>query len=246
MTTEPKKLAPLRILQILQKYSSPNHPLLQEEIAERLHEYGIDLERKAIGRNLACLSDAGFDVVNIPKRGYYLETLGFDAFDLCLIVDAILCSEHITEDRAGELLYKLKSLTHDTLPFVANRVERLDERSEDDLWDLFTALQRVSFAIGAKMRIEFDYTENAEKRHCRAIPRRIFLSERTYYLLAYDRGRYLFYRLDRMSRTRALLPGRNKYPRRDKKAEESAIEAFFHGAPHDETESGESLKRRKN
>ena len=139
MTTEPKKLAPLRILQILQKYSSPNHPLLQEEIAERLHEYGIDLERKAIGRNLACLSDAGFDVVNIPKRGYYLETLGFDAFDLCLIVDAILCSEHITEDRAGELLYKLKSLTHDTLPFVANRVERRDERSEDDLWDLFCA-----------------------------------------------------------------------------------------------------------
>lgn len=239
MSTESKKLAPLRILQILQKHSSPEHPLWQEEIRQYLSgDYGIELERKAIGRNLACLRDADFEIVNIPKRGYYLETLGFDYFDLCLIIDAILSSKHITSEHAGELLYKLKSLAHDALPFGSQHVESLGERSEEGMWELFIALQRVNFAIGAKKRIEFDYAEdmgNAEKRHCRAIPRRILLHEQTYYLLAYDRGRYVFYRLDRMSRTHALLLRKKSYPRRDMEAEARAIEAFFHTELRDET-----------
>ena len=46
---ESKKLAILRIYQILKENSDFNHPITQEEIAERLeNEYGILLERKAI------------------------------------------------------------------------------------------------------------------------------------------------------------------------------------------------------
>ena len=57
---EPKKLALLRILQILQKYSDCDHPLTQEDIALHLeNDYGIEIERKAIGRNIALLKDAG-------------------------------------------------------------------------------------------------------------------------------------------------------------------------------------------
>lgn len=61
---EPKKLALLRILQILEEYSDYDHPLKQEEICERLDkEYGIVIERKAIGRNLSLLKEAGYDIV---------------------------------------------------------------------------------------------------------------------------------------------------------------------------------------
>ena len=50
---EPKKLALIRIYQILQRYSDEKHPMTQEKIAEFLErEYGIEIERKAIGRNL--------------------------------------------------------------------------------------------------------------------------------------------------------------------------------------------------
>ena len=50
---EPKKLALLRILQILHKYSDCDHPLKQEDIAKYLlNDYGIAVERKAIGRKL--------------------------------------------------------------------------------------------------------------------------------------------------------------------------------------------------
>lgn len=50
---EPKKLALLRIWQILKEYSDYNHPLTQEDIAIYLErDYGIVIERKAISRNL--------------------------------------------------------------------------------------------------------------------------------------------------------------------------------------------------
>ena len=50
---ESKKLALLRILQILEKYSNCDHPLTQDEIVYRLdHDYGIEIERKAVGRNI--------------------------------------------------------------------------------------------------------------------------------------------------------------------------------------------------
>ena len=69
---EPKKLALLRILQILEEYSDYDHPLKQEEICERLDkEYGIVIERKAIGRNLSLLKEAGYDIES-DRRGSYL------------------------------------------------------------------------------------------------------------------------------------------------------------------------------
>ena len=55
---EAKKLLIIRILQILEYYSDVNHPLTQEEIIKKLYDnYGIEAERKAIGRNIALLQD---------------------------------------------------------------------------------------------------------------------------------------------------------------------------------------------
>ena len=49
---EPKKLALLRVLQILWEDSDIDHPLHQGRIVELLEsKYGITVERKAIGRN---------------------------------------------------------------------------------------------------------------------------------------------------------------------------------------------------
>ncbi|MBR6015470.1 MAG: WYL domain-containing protein, partial [Firmicutes bacterium] len=57
---EPKKMALLRILQILEEDTDMEHHLTQEQIAAKLErDYGIEMERKAIGRNLALLDEAG-------------------------------------------------------------------------------------------------------------------------------------------------------------------------------------------
>ena len=57
---EPTKLALVRILQILEQYSDFDHPLKQQDIIDYLdRDYGIAIERKAVGRNLSLLKEAG-------------------------------------------------------------------------------------------------------------------------------------------------------------------------------------------
>ena len=75
---EPKKLALLRILQILEYYSDADHQLKQEDIAKRLSiDYGIDIERKAIGRNLSLLKEAGIEIES-TRKGCYLAERTFE------------------------------------------------------------------------------------------------------------------------------------------------------------------------
>ena len=51
---ESKKLALIRIWQIFKEYSDYDHPLTQEDIANKLEsQYGIVIERKAISRNIS-------------------------------------------------------------------------------------------------------------------------------------------------------------------------------------------------
>ena len=60
---EPKKLALIRILQILKENSDYDHPMTQEDIATKLeNEYGIVIERKAISRNISLLKESGVEI----------------------------------------------------------------------------------------------------------------------------------------------------------------------------------------
>ena len=68
---EPKKLALIRIWQIFHKYSDFDHPLTQDDIASYLNrDYGIIIERKAIGRNISLLKEAGFEIAS-SRSGCY-------------------------------------------------------------------------------------------------------------------------------------------------------------------------------
>ena len=78
MGSEAKKLALLRILEILQKNTDEAHPLTHNEIADLLRkEYDIEIERKAVGRNISLLLEADYDIVT-TKRG--VSTYRSEAF----------------------------------------------------------------------------------------------------------------------------------------------------------------------
>ena len=88
-TFEPKKLAIIRILQILKTHSDYDHPLLQEDIADKLEaEYGIVLERKAISRNISLLREAGYAIEHI-RAGFYLEERELEDAELRLLIDGV-------------------------------------------------------------------------------------------------------------------------------------------------------------
>ena len=90
MSFEPKKMALMRILEILHENTDPDHPVTQEEIIRRLRDdYGIELKRKAVGDDLAVLKDAGYDIVSTGS-GSYLNSREFEDPEL-VIAGGRLC-----------------------------------------------------------------------------------------------------------------------------------------------------------
>ena len=70
---EPKKLALIRIWQILKEYSDHKHPMTQEDIARHLEsDYGIAIERKAVSRNISLLKEAGVGIESC-RAGCYID-----------------------------------------------------------------------------------------------------------------------------------------------------------------------------
>ena len=64
MSTAPKKLLILAILEVLRKYTNIDHRLLQSEIIAKLEsDYDLTATRKSVRANLADLEDAGYPVL---------------------------------------------------------------------------------------------------------------------------------------------------------------------------------------
>ena len=110
MTKETKRLAPIRIWQILHQHSDCDHPLTQEDIIRYLREYGIEMERKAIGRNIDLIKEAGADIVS-GHSGCYLASREFEEAELKVLIDGVLCSQHITPKYSKDLIDKLCNLS---------------------------------------------------------------------------------------------------------------------------------------
>ena len=92
---EPKKLALIRILNILETYTDCNHPLTHDELVKKLYTlYCIMVERKPIVRNLSLLQSARY-YIETTKKGSYLNTLLFDDSELRLLFDSVLSIQHI-------------------------------------------------------------------------------------------------------------------------------------------------------
>lgn len=119
---EPKKLALIRIWQILKEYSDCDHPLTQDDIARHLEsDYGIVIERKAISRNISLLKEAGAEIES-GRTGSYLERRDFEDSELKLLIDGVLCSKYITAKQTS--VYK--GYKRDKIEMRVDRVEVSD------------------------------------------------------------------------------------------------------------------------
>lgn len=230
-----KKLAPLRILQILYKHSDKNHPLLQDDIAYYLKkEYNMELERKAVSRNLNFLRDAGFAIDTIPKRGSYIGGREFSDYELRLLTEAVFSSGRIESEHAKELAQKIKKLGNERFSFNIDNVRCVDERSEENTAVLFANISEINRKIADQRQIRFDYiytyTDGKPiKERCRAIPRQLILHNYKYYLLACDGENLVFYNLENIKNIDSLWREQDPIPDsgRDKASEQRAIENFI-------------------
>ena len=204
---EPKKLALLRILQILEQYSDIDHPLKQEDIARYLdRDFGIVIERKAIGRNILLLKDAGYDILS-DRRGCYLVSREFEDSELRLLIDGVLASRHITAKHSKELIERLCSLSNKYFRSHVKNIWSVNEWSKTDNQALFYNIEIIDAAIEQGKQIAFCYNKyGADKKlhktsDQRATPYQMILRNQRYYLIACnEKWKNLgHYRLDRIT-----------------------------------------------
>ena len=204
---EAKKLALLRILQILHKYSDLQHPLTQEKIAYYLDsEYGIVIERKAISRNISLLMDADVEIGHC-RDGYYLETREFEDTELKLLVDSVLCNHNITAKHSADLIEKLCKLSNKYFRSHVKNVYAVKDWNKSDNAALFFNIEMIDMAINEGKQVQYDYNKYGKDKKLhkssfqRATPYQLILHNQRYYLMGYSEywGNMIFHRLDRIT-----------------------------------------------
>lgn len=204
---EPKKLALIRIWQILKDYSDYDHPLTQEDIAKHLeNEYGIVIERKAISRNLSLLKEAGIEIES-RRAGSYLECREFEDSELHMLIDGVLSSKHITAKHSKDLIDRLCGLSNKYFRASVRHIHSVNDWSKTDNQALFYNIELVDTAIEQKLRIAYDYNKIGldKKLHKSSFqvvsPYQLILHNQRYYLMAYSEywGNMVFHRLDRIT-----------------------------------------------
>lgn len=204
---ENKKLALLRIYQILYKYSDCDHPLRQEDLIKLLDdEYGIPLERKAIGRNLALLKDAGFDIESC-HNGSWLNEREFTDAELRVLIDGVLSSKYISEKYSKDLINKLCGLSNKYFKSHVRHIYSVGEWDKSENQQLFYNIELIDDAIEHGKQVKFDYNKygidkkmHKTKTH-NASPYQLVLHNQRYYLMAQNDfwKNLAYYRVDRIT-----------------------------------------------
>ena len=200
-SSEAKKLLIVRIMQILEYYSDVNHPLTQEDIIRKLYDdYGIEAERKAIGRNIALLQDmyeresmtktATAIVIESDKRkGTFLDKRLFEDSELRLLIDGVLSSKHISEKYSKDLIEKLSTLSNKYFKSNVKHVYSVKDWDKTENKALFYNIGIVDEAIEKDRQITFDYNKyGADKKLHKtsshtASPYQLILHNQHYYLV---------------------------------------------------------------
>ncbi|MBO5897963.1 MAG: WYL domain-containing protein [Clostridia bacterium] len=207
---EPKKLALLRIWQILQKHSDYDHPLTQEDIIKYLKkDYGIEMERKAVGKNIADLRDAGIDIGS-RRAGSYIDSREFEDSELRLLIDGVLQSKHITAKHSKDLIERLCGLSNKYFRSHVKNVYSVNDWSKTENQAIFYNIDVIDEAIASCKQVQYDYNKYGvdAKLHRssfqRVSPYQLILHNQRYYLMGYSDywGNMTFHRLDHITNMR--------------------------------------------
>ena len=204
---EPKKLALIRIWQILKDYSDFDHPLTQEDIAVKLqNEYGIFLERKAISRNISLLKEAGIDIES-RRSGSYLEYRDFEDSELHMLIDGVLSSKYITAKHSKDIINRLCGLSNKYFRSNVKHIHSVNDWYKTDNQALFYNIELIDTAIEEGKQVHYDYNKYGidkklhKSSHQYVTPYLMVLHNQRYYLMAYSEywGNMVFHRLDRIT-----------------------------------------------
>ncbi len=205
---ENKKVNILRIFQILEEYTDEEHRLTQQDVIDLLKKkYGIECERKAVGRTLETLKQAGIEV-DTTRGGIGLLTRRFEKSELRLLIDAVLASRYIDGKHSADLISKLAK--------EGGRYFSGEEHlSYNKKWDktpnkaVFFNIETLDEAIAKRQKVSFIYNGYDLKKRLTPLrkgtwtvsPYFLLLHNQRYYLIANEDGTdtVSYYRVDRIT-----------------------------------------------
>lgn len=210
--SENQKLKLLYIIEILEKESDEEHPMQTQTLIERLAEFDIKAERKAIYNDIECLCEFGYDIIHLSGKngGYYMGSRRFSLPELKLLVDAVQSSKFITVKKSRELISKLSDMVsrYDSIHLnrqvdVFNRVKTMNE-------SIYYNVDYLHRAMNNNCQITFKYFDlNYKKekvlRHdgklYRVSPWSLCWDDENYYLISYDEefSAIRHFRVDKMT-----------------------------------------------
>jgi len=266
-TKQPKKLLIINILDILRKYSDPDHTLSQKDIADILQtEYDMTADRKAIKRNLMNLLDFGYalnysESIRRNKNGeeetiytdWYLEREFTDA-ELRLLIDSLLFSKHIPSKQCRELIGKIEKQSNVYFQSKVRHVQSLSNDQPQNT-ELFYTVEILDEAIEKNKQVVFRYVDygtdkkqhyrsyhNGEPREYLVNPYQMVAANGKYYLIGnlekYNNVSH--YRVDHIKDIK-ILESRAK-PQKKVTGLEHGLNLPKHMAEHIYMFSGESQK----
>ena len=219
-----KKLKILYLAQYLQERSDEDHPVGIGDMIAYLESLDIPAERKAIYDDLELLRSFGMDVVHVrgKSHGYYLGQRTFELPELKLLIDVVQASPFLTAKKSMELIRKLESLASSAQAgslrrqvYVLNRVKTHNEQ-------LYYNIDGIHQAIRDDRQVRFRYFDWSADGGRRYRREGAFYQEspvalcvdRNYYLITYrpEEGKYIHFRVDRMSDLRTAEEARAPLP----------------------------------
>ncbi len=223
---QPKKLLIINILDVLKRYSDENHRLSAQQIIALLKsEYGMEVNRKSIRRNIMNLIDFGYEIeytenVRTNKNGeeeaictdWYLVRDFSDA-ELRLLIDSLLFFRHIPNSHRKELIGKICGLSGNYFKPKVRHIHSISQRLPINK-NLFYVIDILDEAIANSRQVEFYYNsygtdkklhlrrdkDGNPKRHT-VSPYQIVVANSRYYLICNNskHDNIAHYRLDRIS-----------------------------------------------
>lgn len=155
-----KKLLIIYILKILQEYTDQNHFLTQAEIIKKLYSiYDMECERKAVSQNINSLIDIGYDIVKMPKGGYYLSEREFEPSEITFLIDAVFSSKVISGKQTKDLVEKLSNFLSKHQRKRYKYLYKAEDISKNLNKQVFYNIDVINQAIEENKQIKFIYNK---------------------------------------------------------------------------------------
>lgn len=224
---EKQKVKTLFVAKYFLENSDENHPITAGDIVDYLREdCGIEVERRAIYRDIAALRDVyGMDIDGGQGGKYRLLSRQFEFDDLRLLAECVHAAKFISASKAKELvktisefcsIYQAEELQKEV--FLCDRVKTTRNNILLTVGIIYSAMatkqdgkphtpQKITFKyLKYALQNKREQVERRKGATYKVSPYKLLINDGNYYLLAFD-DRYQEirrYRVDRMKEVKAI------------------------------------------